>query len=807
MATRQLIVNGKEIELSDLVPIPLTLQTNNIAELRDRQANFSNTFQVPPTKNNRKNLYFPESVNIFSAAPYRKLPAQYVENGELLIDGTAVIEGYEGGVINLTLYSGIFDFFDFLGDKALPQYDWSELDLEYTLASFIQANEDNEEITFPLIDWGAYKKGRPVDIRYQYPALKLGKIVDKIITDLGYTYEGEILSDDIYNDISITLNSSTENGEQTKEDNSCKLITRIGYENISVARRFGRIRDRNGNGTEAKPPGFMFQSLYQYKILNPGGRGAITITAGDTFYNLLNMFQWSTDQNGVSQDGSFLGDSVMITSSARFPIYYPPVVVYKSSIQQTVRFSGTINYKSFLNQGQSEDDYLSTYFILKNGTPILSSEIPYSSIDSSFNFEASISLKPGDEINIIIYTNSRIHLYQRVGASYSFVEVESINASHIGETLVINALMPDIKSKDILKSFANMFGLVFTVQNRNIIITKFNEIDEIEPDNWGKDPTSIDPTIREGKLDLTLGYSTTYRIGSYARDNWARYAEDENNQVGDASLYVDDAVLNPTNELFSVVFSGSEAYNNMIDTPDQPANGNTGIKIKSLTLVDADVYNPYETYAIGELVQFGSQVWVANISTTGHDPGTDSDWSLYQFQYELTEEFNTRIILTRPISGVTVWDAGVVYSLGDVVRYSGDTYTYLDSVPSSGSVPDASPSKFVLSSIQTWEVEYTDGVDSQSEIMSNCLMAYFVDPMQPYDLSFERLLGNYYGVLSRMLNRLKVVNCFIRLTQKDIREINFLKPKYIEYFGNKFYLNQVSQYIEGRSTQCTLIRM
>ena len=66
--------------------------------------------------------------------PYTKLACRFVDNGtETISNGIAIIEEWTGGDINITAYSGIFDFFDTIGDKTLRDLDLSDSDHIFNL--------------------------------------------------------------------------------------------------------------------------------------------------------------------------------------------------------------------------------------------------------------------------------------------------------------------------------------------------------------------------------------------------------------------------------------------------------------------------------------------------------------------------------------------------------------------------------------------------------------------------------------------------------------------------------------------------
>lgn len=765
MATKKLIINQGEIELYDDAPISLTYQVNNIAELKDRQANYSNTFQVPATHNNIRYLCATNEVASINAAMYRRLPSTYLEDEQILIDGFAIIESSnyaeDGGFFTISLFSGIYEFFEvIIGDATLKNYDWSSYDTQLSLSNVFALNAANGDITFPLINFGAYNKLNPVDIRYQYPCLKLSAVVNTIMEKSGYTLEGTVLEEARYLNAALVLDFNQDIADAVKEKNSARLIAQQNFL-VSIT----GYDPRTGVGIYTAG----YQVVQGNIFYNAGGprgeRGERTGSGrGGRWFNLINMIQFETDIGGNTHDGSFIGDSFLITnSSVGFDSFDKPVKVYKSTIEHTIQLTGTVVYVAFDQYADESPEELqdvsNEWGIILNGQRLNTNSIAYGGGASTFTIDQKISLQPGDELSIIVSTNIQLKLFTQDGAgTFSFLEFESINASTVGEDISINTLIPEISSKEILKSIANIFACIFSVDGNTVTLTMFNELQDNAPEDW-----SI-------KLDLRRGFEIKPRIGAYTRINWAKYAPDNTNGIGDGQLQVDDGVLNTNSDLFTIVFSGSEPYYDIVDASDEPPGGNTGVTIPILTLFEADAYNPYETYVQGEIVQFGGQVWQSKQGTTGNDPVVGVNWELYSFQYEQTQEVNTRIVLIRPIS-------------------------YYDSAT----------------------MEYTDGVTNTIVAKNENLMAYFVDGQQNEvnaspalngfgDLDMNTILNDYYSALRSILFRCKSVTCYMNLTKKDIRTLDFLTPKHVQFFGNNFYLNTVS-YVEGQSSQVNLIRM
>ncbi len=73
----RLFINEVELDLGNQT-FALTLQVNDLANVQDRQFNFTNQVEVPKTRRNRIALELSDSVQSFSAIPYRKNKARLV---------------------------------------------------------------------------------------------------------------------------------------------------------------------------------------------------------------------------------------------------------------------------------------------------------------------------------------------------------------------------------------------------------------------------------------------------------------------------------------------------------------------------------------------------------------------------------------------------------------------------------------------------------------------------------------------------------------------------------------------------------
>jgi hypothetical protein len=98
-------------------------------------------------------------------------------------------------------------------------------------------------------------------------------------------------------------------------------------------------------------------------------------------------------------------------------------------------------------------------------------------------------------------------------------------------------------------------------------------------------------------------------------------------------------------------------------------------------------------------------------------------------------------------------------------------------------------------------VNYTDTV-STTEVISNVPFCKFE--------SFADIIPNHYKVLNEILENTKVIIATIKLNGKDVNELDFSIPVYLDVpqfsVSNYFYINRINDYRKGL-TNVELVRL
>ncbi|PHQ27855.1 PKD domain-containing protein [Leeuwenhoekiella nanhaiensis] len=178
----------------DLEPkkVAQTLQINDLAEVQNRQANYTNRFTLPPTPKNVQVMDYLGISGNQSLKPYQRIPAKLIVDGiELISKGYAQINE-SGKGYDVVVYDGNINLYEALKGRRLDQLNYSDLNHFLSESVYTGSFENTEGYIYGLADFGVKKPFSLIRIDYQAPSLFLHTVWDKIFTDLGFTYEGDI---------------------------------------------------------------------------------------------------------------------------------------------------------------------------------------------------------------------------------------------------------------------------------------------------------------------------------------------------------------------------------------------------------------------------------------------------------------------------------------------------------------------------------------------------------------------------------------------------------------------------------------
>ena len=146
-------INGNLVELDNKVSFTQTKQVNDIANITNRNSNFTQTIKAPRTANNRRT--FEGAFNVGSTAdiPYQRAVCNVIDanSGQHLIyNGWAVLIESTNDTYNFTVYDGIIDFYKKIEKLTINDLGVSELNHIKNLEGVIET-WTNESLPYRYI--------------------------------------------------------------------------------------------------------------------------------------------------------------------------------------------------------------------------------------------------------------------------------------------------------------------------------------------------------------------------------------------------------------------------------------------------------------------------------------------------------------------------------------------------------------------------------------------------------------------------------------------------------------------------------
>jgi hypothetical protein len=189
-----------EDELIDLIGDEQISTDYAIAEIGNfatRSGFRSINFDIPKTANNNRILQNAFIVNNTTTRPYRRLKARVFVDGIDQNIRFADIESIQD-TYNMRMYGGNTSFFDLIKGN-ITDLDLNEYDHYWTLNNAVASRTNTTGFIYPIIDYFTNSPNNIIsntsnilNIRYVYPAVFLQSIINKIVTEAGYTLNDEI---------------------------------------------------------------------------------------------------------------------------------------------------------------------------------------------------------------------------------------------------------------------------------------------------------------------------------------------------------------------------------------------------------------------------------------------------------------------------------------------------------------------------------------------------------------------------------------------------------------------------------------
>ena len=118
MAT-ELYIESQKIDLKEGESVAITYQSNDVADLKDRQSSYSNTIKAPKTLANRATLDNSDDIHAASRYPYHKRTVKLLCSGVDVVENGVAFVNSVSSDFEISIYSAITAVFELIGNLSL----------------------------------------------------------------------------------------------------------------------------------------------------------------------------------------------------------------------------------------------------------------------------------------------------------------------------------------------------------------------------------------------------------------------------------------------------------------------------------------------------------------------------------------------------------------------------------------------------------------------------------------------------------------------------------------------------------------
>lgn len=495
----EIFIDNNRIDLFTKDAIALTKQINDIAEIRKRQADYTNRFSIPKTPNNMAIAEMLNVVGNTSTKPYKYSNASIISNGITITDsGIALIQETKNRqAYDVIIYAGNYDLYSRIKDKYITDLDWSDLEHLFDKYAY-QANSvvtTIEDYIYPILETldGRLTKTTTsllrVDLNYQVPCVFVKAIWRRIFEEAGLEYSGDFFTD-----------NETYNKEVVP---ACRNWAKDITDPLDFFK---------GNNP-----------LEPNAEISAGTDSIVNhIVWANTNISPSPNFSTATGKYTVPEDGTYL-----FTLRSRLAISYLHIQQFRVTINGVV--SGTFSRAE------------------------LNIELVFGVLIRETNLQLEHQLRTGDVIEFFtdFYDGGPINATELEITNYE-LEIQQTKREPIAYDSVIDfsKWLPKIKQIDFLKAIMQQYGLIYQRDATGKI--KFITIDELLNKVGG---------ISDYTKKLHAENSETYRIGSFFKNNYFRYEYHESDRIGtdyaDSSFPIDIDDLEEEGDLVDSIIQAS----------------------------------------------------------------------------------------------------------------------------------------------------------------------------------------------------------------------------------------------------------
>ena len=528
----EIFINSQLVDTQD-ADIVITAQALTFDQLGSRRGSYSNVFDLARTNENKALFDNCDIVTSLTSIPYQKNSCQIFIDGQLIVDGSAIILASKT-TYRLYITAGNTDFFKSVGSLKLIDVDLSEYDHLYTGPNVAARRETVEGFVYPNIDYGFFEFAEPdltsYSFRFFQPSFWAKTIILKAILDLGYTLVGDLLNTLTFRSLAVLCRGAVAD----LLDSLARYTFTIDYNQLTGATTEKISFPKRESDTSGLYAANAAVGHFTYTP-NVADRDEVRFEINFTGKVITNLPR-------VYTNATVFVDFLIYNAAGTLQLTLTSSVVFED------RFFGIFNIYRAPANGTLERDLSFTY--------------PASRTDVAA-FNALINATP-DLTALRFGWQVRSN---RAGAGLKHLRFENleftINQLPQGGTRVNGPNIPiNVRAANVLPASPTVGDLLLTIANLEGVIIQVDEtskkIHTARIDNLRTNKAmALDWS---DKLDLSEDPEIGYQLEGFAQRNFYEFNGDEKDQLlqpnaGRGSFLVDNVNLEPEKSVFKSKFS------------------------------------------------------------------------------------------------------------------------------------------------------------------------------------------------------------------------------------------------------------
>jgi hypothetical protein len=202
--------------------IPVNKQTNDIAEMKDRQSDFTATFKIRKTRAMRSLFELSGEVGANTTFPYENQPCKLIQDGiEMITNGQLVLDLVDDQYYHCSIYSGNLSLFTLIGNLKItdiePLTSPDQLDHYWDITTqSLHSVSPEMDYVYPLCEPSDDAGMNPMLLvgnttelygGWIWPFVKVTTLWNELFANAGYTVEGDFLNDNTFNKLYLPISS------------------------------------------------------------------------------------------------------------------------------------------------------------------------------------------------------------------------------------------------------------------------------------------------------------------------------------------------------------------------------------------------------------------------------------------------------------------------------------------------------------------------------------------------------------------------------------------------------------------------